>query len=173
MITKEAIERLTRLRKVGFGYDITDEDRAAIDAVLAALSAIPAVRVKALEWSEGPFLFVAETTIGSYYLEDQGRNWAGDRYWLTSGLIKVALKFPTLEAAKAAAQADYEARVLSAIEPGGVETLLREENEKLRGALKPFARIADMEEKTPIMTSVMVNVDLCRNASAALKGDEQ
>jgi len=35
----EAIERLKLLRKVGFGYDIKDEDRAAIDAVLSALAA--------------------------------------------------------------------------------------------------------------------------------------
>lgn len=36
---EEAIERLKLLRKVGFGYDIKDEDRAAIDAVLSALAA--------------------------------------------------------------------------------------------------------------------------------------
>lgn len=35
----EAIVRLKQLRKVGFGYDIKDEDRAAIDAVLFALAA--------------------------------------------------------------------------------------------------------------------------------------
>jgi len=36
---EEAIDRLKQLRKVGFGYDIKDEDRAAIDAVLSALAA--------------------------------------------------------------------------------------------------------------------------------------
>lgn len=36
---EEAIDRLKQLRKVGFGYDIKDEDRSAIDAVLSALTA--------------------------------------------------------------------------------------------------------------------------------------
>lgn len=38
-ITDEMLERLNSLSKVGFGYDIKDEDRAAIDAVLSALAA--------------------------------------------------------------------------------------------------------------------------------------
>lgn len=35
---EEAIERLKQLRKVGFGYDIKDGDRAAIDVVIGALA---------------------------------------------------------------------------------------------------------------------------------------
>lgn len=45
---------------------------------------------------------------------------------------------------------------------------LREENAKLRELLKPFARIADMEERAGPADSVMVNVALCREARAAL-----
>lgn len=42
------------------------------------------------------------------------------------------------------------------------------EVERLREALKPFARIADMEERAGPMDSVMVNVARCRDARAAL-----
>lgn len=42
------------------------------------------------------------------------------------------------------------------------------ENERLREALKPFSRIADMEEKAGPADSVIVNVARCRDARTAL-----
>ena len=44
--------------------------------------------------------------------------------------------------------------------------------EGMRVALKPFARIADMEEHQPPAASVMVNVSRCRDARAALQSSE-
>lgn len=41
---------------------------------------------------------------------------------------------------------------------------LRARNAELVEGLRPFARIADMEERAEPLTSVMVNVDLCRRA---------
>lgn len=40
--------------------------------------------------------------------------------------------------------------------------------EGLRDALKPFARVADMEEREPDGASVFVNVSRCRDARAAI-----
>lgn len=39
---------------------------------------------------------------------------------------------------------------------------------KMREALRPFARIADQENRTPSGSTVLVNVDRCRDARAAL-----
>jgi len=44
--------------------------------------------------------------------------------------------------------------------------------EELEGALKPFARIADMEERAGPSDSVIVNVSRCRDARAALAASE-
>lgn len=41
-MVKDVIERLTKLSKVGFGYDIKPEDRKALEAAVAALSTSPA-----------------------------------------------------------------------------------------------------------------------------------
>src|SRR5690242_1280985 len=69
------------------------------------------VRIKSLEWKEGnPFVwYVADL----YRIEDNGTNWKEDRYWLF--IVNERSKYPTLEAAKAAAQSDYERRILSAL----------------------------------------------------------
>jgi hypothetical protein len=50
---------------------------------------------------------------------------------------------------------------------------LAEENATLRKALKPFARIAEMEENTPTGDSTLVNIDRCREARAALATEGQ
>jgi hypothetical protein len=48
---------------------------------------------------------------------------------------------------------------------------LEAENARLRALLKPFARVADMEHKAEGGASVMVNVNRCRDARAALGGE--
>ncbi len=64
---------------------------------------------------------------------------------------------------------DVELEPLYALSPAFIERIgaLERENARLREALKPFARIADMEEKQPDGASVMVNVSRCRDARAA------
>ena len=57
----------------------------------------------------------AQTTIGQYVVEDHGLNDWG--VWLNDTHDPIIGPFNTLEAAKAAAQADYEARVLACFDP--------------------------------------------------------
>jgi hypothetical protein len=47
------------------------------------------------------------------------------------------------------------------------------EIERLRTALKPFAMIAEMEHRAEVGASVMVNVERCRDARAALSGSKE
>lgn len=72
---------------------------------------IAATRVKRLNW--GPF--GADTGLGSQYYvryHDDGK-WG---WHLTMG-PEIAERYPTATAAKAAAQADYENRILSTLQP--------------------------------------------------------
>ena len=74
------------------------------------------VRVKALEWSETQseipnHAWQAWTGFGRWVITLRFKSMNFAEYWLFS------LGFPTLESAKAAAQADYEARILAALEP--------------------------------------------------------
>ena len=72
------------------------------------------VRVKPLDWDEGRYGRVFAKTAGGQYSARDFEDGSGVRLDL-NGMILGA--HPTIEAAKAAAQADYEARILSAIEP--------------------------------------------------------
>jgi len=66
------------------------------------------VKVKPLEWIDGAGLSYAQTNlVACYSVWD-----VEDGLWLCS---LVDGQFPTIEAAKAAAQADYERRILSAL----------------------------------------------------------
>jgi len=62
---------------------------------------------------------------------------------LGSGFRTIATLLPSLDAAKAAAQADYEARIMAAIEPAPD---LASENERLRAALEFVALWAWRED---------------------------
>lgn len=81
--------------------------------------ALPAVqpKVKPLVWEDrGATVnhqFKATTAFGVYYVE---RDKSGLFNWWTPAL-RGKVQAHTLQAAKAAAQADYEARILSALEP--------------------------------------------------------
>jgi len=86
----------------------------------AALAA-KGLRVKPLEWEEewkeegedGDVFAQAEA---HPFIYQAGSYWA-DYWWQEEGCLFTAaiFDFPTLEAAKAAAQADYEARILAAL----------------------------------------------------------
>ncbi|WP_309083742.1 hypothetical protein [Chelativorans sp.] len=99
----------------------------------------PSGPVKALEWNP----FRAETPWGYYHIDDQrdrpAEELKGRLPFLLSGSHTDLSRYQTLEAAKAAAQADYERRVLSALAsskpdaphmavPSGPETVLRGED---------------------------------------------
>ena len=86
---------------------------AALEAELAAAKA-GRVTVKSLSWFE-----VEKSRYGGKYTADGYTIRYIESLWLLdfAGSSKTVWHFPTLEAAKAAAQADYEARILSALTP--------------------------------------------------------
>lgn len=102
------------------------------------------VAIKPLEWSElenGDF--VAET-IGEDYRVQAGI-WASGWYWTKGEMASSAYPFfDEADEAKAAAQADYASRILSAIIPG---TDASGVIEQLREALKPFATTAEQLDR--------------------------
>lgn len=84
-------------------------------AQLEAINTLPAVQptVKPLEWFE-----VEKYRYGGKYTSEGYTIRYIEGFFLLdfAGNGKTVWRFPTLEAAKAAAQADYEARILSALE---------------------------------------------------------
>ena len=91
--------------------------KSYVDDATAALSTLPIAgegKVKALEWREEPippaWESLASTGVGVYCIP-HGR----DRFCLRFRDTIVLGDFPTLDEAKAAAQADYETRILSAL----------------------------------------------------------
>ncbi len=82
---------------------------------LYAAPTAPSVAVKALEWNP----FRADTPFGNYHIDDQTdrspEELNGRPPFLLSGSRLDLTRHSTLEAAKAAAQADYEARIRSAL----------------------------------------------------------
>lgn len=87
-------------------------------ALTAALPFLQRVKVKALSWNEYndeqgiPDRWDAVTVTGEYYFIGL----RSDGYTVSFNYFDIGT-FNTLEAAKSAAQADYEARILSALEP--------------------------------------------------------
>ncbi|MEI3803114.1 hypothetical protein V6R85_01210 [Agrobacterium sp. CCNWLW32] len=89
--------------------------RAALEAALSAVEPQPApsVAVKALEWRQNTIdfeIWSAETILGPYNVMKIVNRWDVSRYTLH----KIG-SFNELDEAKAAAQADYEARIRSAL----------------------------------------------------------
>lgn len=105
---------------------------AALEAAFAAVPG-PSVKVKPLEWKDAPVPpsgeCLASSVVGLYCIPH------GSGIFHLRFRDSIALgDFSTLDAAKAAAQADYEARIMAAIEPAPD---LASENERLRAALTP------------------------------------
>jgi hypothetical protein len=94
-------------------------DKAPANAT-AALSAAPAVGVKALKWLADYNRQYAYALFGGTYIITE---YAGmsEPFSLEARGFSGSLSryFPTLEAAKAAAQSDYEARIRSALTTDG------------------------------------------------------
>ena len=69
----------------------------------------PSVKIKPLQWKDGVGLSTAQTgLVACYSVWD-----VEDEFWLCSLFDG---QFPSMDAAKAAAQSDYETRILSALE---------------------------------------------------------
>ena len=110
----------------------------------AALSApkAEAVTVKPLEWGETSYGNPEVTTIVGVYRinESMAGGWSVVAGKLILKTSDGRVNFPTKDAAKAAAQADYEARVLSAIGTSPVPALTDEAVERARKAYNDAMR---------------------------------
>lgn len=93
--------------------DFNEFVRDGLRAVFEAAASQPSVKVKPLEWvasDDWEYRWTADL----YAIEDQGKNWPTDRYWLYYNGQRLG-KFGTLDVALFVAQADYERRILSAL----------------------------------------------------------
>lgn len=129
MITKEAIEAARSAIRYLNGPDTPWSDEQVSAVITAALAAMPAQRmlVKPLEWhaitsprEDGPPEetgdIEANTMIGEYSVcldEDEA---VSDTPLCCWGPVECIGHFDDFEAAKAAAQADYDRRIMAALE---------------------------------------------------------
>lgn len=159
MITKEAIE-------AGLNAAIDkplDEDdvRAILTAAFAAMPG-PAVKVKPLEWDrESPTEWKPETWKAQSLVDEYDIQREKDGTF--SGFAPNAGTniFSSLEAAKAAAQADYEARIMSSLTPAPD---LASENERLRAALYEIANAYTAHGYSDAMDAVQLLRDTAKEA---------
>lgn len=129
--------------------DNIDEQADLIAALREHADTKPAmsVRVKGLEFVYDGGVWTADSQ--NYEIWPEGQLWAA---------CFTSVKFDTLEAAQAAAQQDYEARILSTLEPVQAEAVAaqRKAFERLDAALcnftnaygGPFEPVADYEAET-------------------------
>jgi len=96
----------------------------AVEIIEAALPFLPVQgAVKKLEWDED---WCAKTPFGMYTVQENAEDtWSFTFYDYPYGIPEG--EFGTLDEAKAAAQADFEARILSALEPSAARELALEE----------------------------------------------
>lgn len=120
-VSEEAVKAAQKAYRECDG-DSTESHRAALTAALPHLPQGVGVKVKPLDWVEIPAcngLNTAKTQFGTYTI--------GCSLVVRYGLKSISKPLASLEAAKAAAQADYEARILSALEPSAARELALEE----------------------------------------------
>jgi acetyl esterase/lipase len=126
---------------------------AALEAALAAIPG-PAVKVKRLQWMtmDNGDAWSRPTFIGPIY------NATAKGWMHRNGTLNEA---DGVEAAKAAAQADYEARILSALTPAPD---LASENERLRSALEEIANAYSAHGYSDAMDAVQNIKDIAKEA---------
>lgn len=93
-----------------------------IDELRAAIAAMPAqsngVRVKPLVWENfDAWTWWCKTEVGTYLVNERSAQWTAKRKHRENGEHYLSQDANTEVAAKAAAQADYERRILSALTP--------------------------------------------------------
>lgn len=123
------------------GYDKMDVPPNALKSALtAALPFLQGVKVKALAWHDLGGFSTAPSGFARYSII-KVHNGKGDMSWSLEINSRFSSKHDTLKAAKTAAQSDYEARILSAIEPSpspraqALEEARRQAIEDVLGAL--------------------------------------
>ena len=112
-IAERVIADLAESRAYALALEQELRDRARLTAERDAAMA-GAVKVKPLVWFE-----VEKSRYGGKYTADGYTIRYIEGLWLLdfAGQSKAIWRFPTLDAAQAAAQADYEARILAALQP--------------------------------------------------------
>jgi hypothetical protein len=145
------------------GVDSEARKAAARIRELEAQLAAPAVKVKPLVWEDWADVPVrvasAQTILGRYKVQERASG-AGWMLVFPNGNLT---NRDTIEAAKAAAQADYEARILAAIEAVPVA-----EVDRLLEAMLPLLRFAENTESE--LGIVLDSADRARGALAAFRG---
>ena len=96
--------------------DIAPIYRAMLSAAPDA-PAQPVVKVKALQWHDGQNWREAASPIGEYTIDGDEDEEMQHASWVCFGPEDCIGHFASRSEAEAAAQADYEARILSALEP--------------------------------------------------------
>lgn len=107
--------------EVGVSRQAVDEVLAGLRAALAALDAETEVKVRELEWRDHrghtfPDTWTAKTPCGIYEIEERSAS-DSPAYIATGPLHVFIADRDSLDDAKAAAQADFERRILSALVP--------------------------------------------------------
>ncbi|MFS2326649.1 hypothetical protein U2P60_14735 [Brucella sp. H1_1004] len=129
--------------------DTADAKELALAALTAALPFLTGVTVKKLEWFDVPGISTAHNN-QPRYCATKTHNGKGEFSWSLEIHGLFSAKFETLEAAKAAAQADYEARFWSMAEVS---------------ALAPSPRAQALEEAAKIALDVSENGEYHGEAS--------
>lgn len=132
-------DAMAAVTQTAIRWSVTGEP-AILVSTKAAISALPAVvpGVKALEWEPsviGKPWHSAKSPWGFYYAQwdDETQAWFAS---LEMGEVEAPIilspsDVPSLEAAKAAAQADYEARILAALAPTDAADAVEAHDEQL------------------------------------------
>jgi hypothetical protein len=176
---EQAWEALTLDRKALDAAIIAVEERgyahfggeieAAIRAYLASISPSTPVDgvgaeplVKPLEWHDTR----APTPFGDYAVERDEDREMGEFSWVCAAPDDIIGHFPTSVTAKAAAQADYERRILSALASPEAEARLRE---RVAEGMRTFALSATVSKSVPggSVNSSMVGYRRCNTEDEA------
>ena len=146
---RERVSRLEYAVTEVFGERCPDFDLSCatcqawwqIDAALAAMEPAAGVRVKPLNWEYHPAGTIAAPSTGHAYIIDTRMK---GRVHSIKG-FNPQREFSSLDEAKAAAQADYERRIVSAIEPAAptVQEAARVLNDHQLYYLRAIARRLD------------------------------
>lgn len=124
-------------------------------ALTAAAPHLAAVQVKKLEWVDvpGEWRCKAKSDYCTYDIEFCPER---ENPWELSAQNVMGGYFDTLEAAKAAAQADYEARILSALETSAARELALEDRARLDAATAALISLTEAGIPTDVQELLIV-----------------
>lgn len=114
-----ALERSLEVEGAGVNAFLRDDIEQAISAMRALSPASLPLDVKVLGWfKDASYNLTATCVVGTYHIQ-RPTEASGEPICLYLNQNPLG-EYPTVEQAKAAAQADFNARILSALEPSGI-----------------------------------------------------